>query len=155
MWRSILIPIISKFKSAIKCKCRLTAIINELFMQFENYTIRLVTNLDAEKYFTLVENNRKRLEDFFSGTVAKTKTVEDTKKFLTELMERTAAKTFFPYGIFDRDTNEIIGYIHVMNFDWNIPKAEIGFFIDSNFAGKGIISKAVVVLMDYYFETLQ
>lgn len=124
-------------------------------MQFDNYVIRLLTEKDAEKYFTLVENNRKRLEDFFSGTVAKTKTVKDTKNFLTELMERIVAKTFFPYGIIDKDTNEIIGYMHVMNLDWNIPKAEIGFFIDADFAGKGIITKALTVLMDYYFETLQ
>lgn len=123
-------------------------------MHFDYFTIRLLTDQDAATYFSLVDKNRKRLEDFFSGTVAKTKTIADTKIFLSELMQRSDAKTFYPYGIIDMRTNLIIGYMHVMNLDWNIPKAEIGFFIDTHFAGKGIITKAVSILMDYYFNTL-
>ena len=124
-------------------------------MKFDHFTIRQFTQDDAENYFPLVDKNRKRLEDFFAGTVAKTKTLEDTKIFVLELLLKVDAKTFFPYGIFDHTTQKMIGYIHVMNFDWNIPKAEIGFFVDEDFSGKGITSKAVRTIMDHYFNELE
>lgn len=123
-------------------------------MHFDHFQIHLMTPQDAENYFHLVENNRKRLEDFFSGTVAQTKTVADTYTFLCDLQRRTAAKTFYPYGIVDERTDKIIGYLHVMNFDWNVPKAEIGFFIDADYTGKGIVTKAVEQLIHYYFTEL-
>jgi hypothetical protein len=47
-------------------------------MQFDNYTIRPLTTEDLAAYFQLVEKNRKRLEGFFTGTVSRTKTLEDT-----------------------------------------------------------------------------
>lgn len=123
-------------------------------MNFDNYTIRLFTQNDSENYFQLVDKNRKRLEDFFAGTVAKTKTPEETKIFIFELILKAQQKTFFPYGIFDSTSQKMIGYIHLMNFDWNLPKAEIGFFIDADYAGKGIMSKAVSTVVSYYFDEL-
>ena len=123
-------------------------------MHVETYDIRIIDAGDAENYFNVVEANRKELEDFFSGTVARTKTIDDTREFLEELADRVKARTFFPYGIVENSTGRIVGYIHVFNFDWNIPKAEIGFFIDKDHKGAGITSKAVSQVIDYYFMQL-
>lgn len=58
-------------------------------MTFDNFTIRLLTIDDLDAYFHLVEQNRERLEDFFTGTVSRTKTFEDTKEFLLDIVQRT------------------------------------------------------------------
>ncbi|MHB1278878.1 MAG: hypothetical protein ACYC1Q_10815 [Bacteroidia bacterium] len=47
-------------------------------MNFANYRIRLIETTDLEAYYLLIENNRERLEDFFTGTVSRTKTFEET-----------------------------------------------------------------------------
>jgi ribosomal-protein-serine acetyltransferase len=125
-----------------------------IMIMSENYTIRLLQLSDSDHYFTLIDNNRKRLEDFFVGTVANTKTPAEAQLFLADLLNRAQLKMFYPYGIFESASGRLIGYIHVFNFDWSIPKAEIGFFVDTAFAGQGVMSKALQDLVTYYFKDL-
>ncbi|MEO5776215.1 MAG: GNAT family protein [Flavobacterium sp.] len=119
---------------------------------FDHYTIRLLELSDLEKYFSLIEKNRKRLEDFFTGTVSRTKTFEDTELFLKEIIQKRYGKLYYPYIIENLDNNEIVGFIDIKNIDWNIPKAELGCYTDENYAGKGITSKAFSLFTDYCFN---
>jgi RimJ/RimL family protein N-acetyltransferase len=123
-------------------------------MEFENYTIRLLTVDDALAYFQLIERNRKRLEDFFAGTVSKNKDFEATQKFMLEVSERMNQRTYFPYIVINRLNNEIAGFIDIKNIDWNIPKAELGCFIDEEYAAKGISSQALSIIISHLFNEL-
>jgi RimJ/RimL family protein N-acetyltransferase len=120
-------------------------------LQFENYSIRLLTTADINEYFQLVQKNRKRLEDFFTGTVSRTKTLEDTKAFLSEITQRAKDKTYFPYIIVDNNSNKAVGFLDIKNIDWNIPKAELGCYIDEDYASKGIATKAFRMFCDFCF----
>jgi RimJ/RimL family protein N-acetyltransferase len=121
-------------------------------MTFDHFSIRLLEISDLEKYFSLVENNRKRLEDFFTGTVSRTKTFEETAQFLMELIQKRDNKLYYPFVIENMETKGLVGFIDVKNIDWNIPKAELGFYIDKDFAGKGITTKAFSLVVDYIFN---
>lgn len=123
-------------------------------MQFDNYTIRYVRADDLQGYFDMIENNRKRLEDFFAGTVAVTKTLEDTKTHLADVTEKLAVRKYFPFVITDNTTGRIIGSIQVKSVDWSIPKAELGYYIDGGYEGKGIITKAVAFIVGFCFDEL-
>ena len=107
---------------------------------------------DLEHYYRLVENNRKRLEDFFTGTVSRTSSFEATKLFLEENIQKAAEKTYFPFIIENKETKEIIGFFDVKNIDWNIPKAELGCYTDEKSAGKGLTSKAFSLFVEYCFD---
>ena len=48
----------------------------------------------------------------------------------------------------------MIGCVFVKSIDWNIPKAEIGYFVDHRHTGKGIVTKAVSRVVQYCFEKL-
>lgn len=124
-------------------------------MTFENFAIRLLTIEDLDDYFQLVEQNRERLEDFFTGTVSKTKTYEDTKQFLIHILQRSKDKTYFPYIIVDQKKHKIVGFIDLKNIDWNIPKSEVGLYIDKDYTNKGISTKAFRLFCDYCFEEYQ
>ena len=124
-------------------------------MKFDNYLLRPLEKKDVQGYFELIDNNRRRLEDFFAGTVARNRTLEDTRIFVPEVIEKTAGRTYFSFVIIDTTTNTIVGYTDIKNIDWNIPKAEIGYFIDKAYESKGIISKAVTKVIDYSFNELK
>ena len=121
-------------------------------MQFDNYSIRLLTADDIGPYFQMVEKNRKRLEDFFTGTVSRTRTPGDTERFLLEIGERVRNKTYFPYIIMDHSTNKIAGFLDLKNIDWSIPKSEMGCYIDEEYAGRGITTKAFSLFCEYCFR---
>jgi len=118
-------------------------------MTFDNFTIRLLTFKDLDAYFNLVKQNRERLEDFFTGTVSRTKTLEDTKEFLIDIVQRTKDKTYFPYIIIDDSNQRIAGFIDLKNIDWNIPKSEMGLYIDKDYANQGISTKAFRLFCDF------
>lgn len=130
-------------------------VIIKFTMKFEHYVIRMISKEDVVSYFELIEKNRPRLEDFISGIVSKTKSINDTGVFINEIIEKNTNKLYFPFVIMDTNTNEIVGFFDVKNIDWNIPKAEIGYFIDKNHTGKGIAKKALNEIVSYFFSTLK
>ena len=122
--------------------------------QFNNFNIIDFNAQQCESFFKLMDNNKPRLENFFAGTVAKTKTLKDTIAYCKEIEQRVGAKSYFPY-ILTNNNNEFIGLIDIKNIDWNIPKAEIGYFIDANYEGQGIISNALKRVVEYVVERYQ
>ncbi len=121
-------------------------------MTFDNYKIELLNESGGEAFYNLIDKNRARLEDFFAGTVSKTRTLEDTLVYCAEIQNRIQDKTYFPYMVTDINTNEFIGLVDVKNIDWNVPKAELGSFIDSRYEGKGIVTKAANLVVDHIIE---
>lgn len=120
---------------------------------FKSYRI---TDFDTSKpnaFFNLIDANRERLEDFFAGTVSKTKTLEDTINYCENIKQRIADKSYFPFIIETIKNGDFIGLIDVKNMDWAIPKAEIGYLIDVNYEGQGVISQSLKLVIDYLIET--
>ncbi len=124
-------------------------------IEFENYTIRPLEVSDLKPYFDLVDRNRKRLEDFFTGTVSRTKDLSETEIFLKELTAKRSARQYFPFILVDNSTNEFAAFIDLKNVDWTIPKTEIGCYTDEKFAGKGLTTKAMMLFLDYCFDHLE
>ncbi len=121
-------------------------------MKFENYDIRLVNSQDIEAYFNMVQKNRKRLERFFAGTISRTQSLNETAVFLKEMEEGIQDKSYFAYVVVDNHSKRMMGFIDLKNIDWRVPKSEIGFFIDTDYTGKGITSKALDVFCRYCFK---
>ncbi|MFT5618388.1 MAG: ribosomal-protein-serine acetyltransferase [Arenicella sp.] len=124
-------------------------------MKFNNYSIRLLQKSDLESYFQLVEKNRTRLENFFTGTTSKTQTLESTRLFLAEMLAKIEARTYFPYLLIDDEKGEVIGFFDIKNIDWNIPKAELGCYVDSDYVSKGITTKAAQLFCNHCFSAYE
>jgi RimJ/RimL family protein N-acetyltransferase len=124
-------------------------------MKFEKYEVRLMKKEDTLPYYQLIENNRPRLEDFIAGIVSKTKNRTDTEIFIDEIIEKNTNRTYFPYVVIDTTNQEFIGFFDVKNIDWNIPKAEIGYFINEKHTGKGLAEKTLNKIIDHFFFDLK
>jgi len=124
-------------------------------LTFDHYHIREVCIDDLQQYFNLIKNNREWLEDFFAGTVAITQTIEETRIHLQDVIEKAKKKNYFPFVIIDSFANALISSIQIKNLDWNIPKGELGYYIDKKYEGKGIVTKAVSLIIDFGFNELK
>ncbi|HEU4471459.1 MAG TPA: GNAT family protein [Flavisolibacter sp.] len=121
-------------------------------IDFDQYLLRLLEPDDLLPYFQMVEKNRKRLENFFTGTVSRTKTLEDTRQFIIDILERAAARTYFPYLLIDKGSSAIVGFFDIKNIDWSLPKAELGCYMDEASAGKGIAGRALALFVHHCFS---
>ncbi|MCC2545823.1 GNAT family N-acetyltransferase [Hymenobacter sp. BT175] len=124
-------------------------------LSFDHYAIRPLVEADLEPYFKLVDRNRARLEQFFTGTVSRTRTLADTREFLADITRRVEARSYLPYLIVDDKANRLVGFLDLKNIDWNIPKAEVGCYMDADLAGHGVATRAFQVFCDYCFAHFQ
>lgn len=124
-------------------------------MHFSHYTIRLITIEDLEDYFSLIQNNHQRLEDFFAGTIAITKTLEETRTHLENVIMLNQKKNYYSFVVIDNITQKLIASLQVKNMDWSIPKAELGYYIDEGYEGKGVVTKALSFIIDFCFTELR
>lgn len=109
---------------------------------------------DYRGYFNLVAKNRQRLEKYFPLTVKSTQNIEATKRYIQERMYLSDKLEFISFIILLKGQPDIAGLVFLKNIDWNIPKSEIGFFIDKDLEGRGIITEAVKVVVKHSFEKL-
>lgn len=118
-------------------------------MTFDYYSINLLQDNECEGFFNLIDSNRPRLEDFFAGTVSKTLTLDATKQYCIEIQQRIKDISYLPYMITDIETNTFVGLVDVKNIDLNVPKAELGFFVDGHYEGKGIVTHATKLVINH------
>lgn len=124
-------------------------------LHFDDYTIRLLTRADLDAYFQLIERNRPRLEDFFAGTVAITRTREDTERHLEDVVSKAEKNNYFPLVVVDNQTGTLAASIQIKSVDWSVPKAELGYYVDAPYEGKGITTRAVGLIADHAFDQLK
>lgn len=120
-----------------------------MHQQFKNFSVRKFDPAQSHAFFHLIDNNRARLELYFAGTVGHTQTLQDAEQYCQAIRQRTQQKTYFPFIITCNKSKQYIGLVDVKNINWDVPKAEIGYFIDADYAGKGIISQALSCVLTY------
>ena len=111
--------------------------------------IRLPTLLDAEELFALVDKNRKRLKEFLPSLDYITK-VEDIREFIKKaLIGHANGESFVNLLLKD---NKIIGCLGLNTIDNQNRSAEVGYWIDEDFSGKGLLTTALKELTTKSFE---
>ncbi|MDN4075001.1 MULTISPECIES: GNAT family N-acetyltransferase [Fictibacillus] len=61
----------------------------------------------------------------------------------------------FRFLIFDKNTFDFIGTTSLQGIDWEIPKCELGYWMNTKFVGRGYMTEAVKKLTDFGLEQLQ
>lgn len=106
----------------------------------------------AKELFELVDSNREHLRtflDFVDSSVDETLQENYIKMKLQGTANGTDKLFFIAYG------DKLIGTIDLHAIHPTVKKAEIGYWVDANYARKGVTSKAVRVLCQYAFEVLE
>lgn len=117
--------------------------------------VRLVEKEDSEEIFDLIEKNRERLLTYFPKTSTVVKDLEAAKKFAKQKMRQALEREQYNFLVILKSQLRVIGMVMVKNIDWTIPKGELAYFIDKEYEGIGITSKAVKFVVEYCFKQLE
>jgi len=74
--------------------------------------------------------------------------IEETEINLRNAHINFLKRESFRFLIFHKDTDEFIGAASFQGIDWNIPKCEIGYWINSTFSGNGYMTEAIKKLIN-------
>ncbi|MGG0724661.1 GNAT family N-acetyltransferase [Bacillus mycoides] len=82
-------------------------------------------------------------------------TVEETEIILRNAHIDFLKRESFRYLIYHKDTNDFIGTASLHRINWKISKCEIGYWINTQFSGKGYMTEAVSELTNLGFQLLK
>lgn len=82
-------------------------------------------------------------------------TVDETESNTREAAAKFLLRENLRYLIFSKENGELIGSTGFHNIDWEIPKLEIGYWIDTKHSGKGYMLEAVHELTHYALTELR
>jgi ribosomal-protein-alanine N-acetyltransferase len=85
----------------------------------------------------------------------KATTIEDAINFIKEIERGVSNKKQFYWAITIKGNNTLIGTISLFNLDIQKETAEIGYELNPDFQGKGIMQEAISTIIRYALDTLK
>jgi ribosomal-protein-serine acetyltransferase len=106
----------------------------------------------AEEIFELAMKNKEYLLEWM-GWIEDTNDVQDTKNFIDYALKGFANGELLVCSILYK--GKIVGAIDLHRMSQTNKKASIGYWLDYEHYGKGIVNKTLLALCKYAFENLQ
>jgi ribosomal-protein-serine acetyltransferase len=138
----------------------------DLLIDFEiepsakRYELRLLQKADAAVMFALTDANRSYLREWLPW-LDTIEGVNDTQNFIQHTLQQAADRQGFVAAIWEMggiesmQENRLVGVIGLNKIDWQNRIGYIGYWLSESDRGRGIMTIACKVLVDYAFSTLQ
>lgn len=120
----------------------------EILVASTGMKLKEFTECDSQAIFELIEKNRDHLSQFGDTTSEKYKTVESVKESISNPKNPDRLR----FGIWDNGV--LVGSVNLTPDDDDKTKGEIGYYLGSEFTGKGYMIKAVTTLSEFAFKNL-
>ncbi len=131
---------------------RITAALVDFFLHVDEHTeVRLLRGDDADSLYDVTIRNRDHLTRWMSW-MDRVIDVSDTYAFLRNAEKEAYEHSAFKGGIWRHGT--LIGSVDLHQIDWLNGNARIGYWLDKEHMGHGIMTRAVHLLAEYAFEAL-
>lgn len=113
-------------------------------------TLKAIGEIDIPTIF--VHRSDERMLKYTE--ISKAKSLDDAAKFISIINENNANGESLYWGIYQVDSNELIGTACLWNFDTEKGMTELGYSLHPDFWGKGLASEAVNAVVDFGFEKM-
>jgi RimJ/RimL family protein N-acetyltransferase len=124
-------------------------------LKTERLTLRCYREEDAAGVLKLANENHDLLIREFAQ-IAALRNRAQAASFISEKCEQRNAATTFCYGIWQTGTEDgPMGQIQVKNVAWEIPAAELGYFIIEARQGNGYGTEAIRAILRVAFKELE
>lgn len=131
---------------------RITAALVDFRLHIDEHSeVRFLRAEDADSLYDVTIRNREFLSPWMSWT-DRVIDVSDTYAFLRAAEKEAYEHTAFKGGIWRQGT--LIGCIDLHQIDWSNANARVGYWLDKDHTGHGIMTRAVHLLVEYAFEAL-
>lgn len=117
--------------------------------------VRRFRENEGEVFYNLIYKNRDLLQDHFPMLVGEVgNSVEATEVFVRERIANWLLQNDFAFGVWSNESTELIGYIHLFDLNWQVPSAELSFFLDRDHLKTGIMTETLARVVRFAFKQL-
>ena len=119
----------------------------------ERVQLRRYHSSNAAGVLQLIDRNRERLRRNFPELANGVKTVEAASAYVAASDKQWADGAAFVYGIWFPSELHPIGQLRIKNMVWDVPSAELSYFVDRQWLRKGVATQAArAVLREAFAE---
>lgn len=120
----------------------------------ERLLIRMPMPGDGKAVYHAIEASIDELKPWMAFA-HKEQTEQDLEVNIREAYVKFIKREDLRLHIFHKDTGEFIASSGLHRINWDVPKFEIGYWIDTRYSGKGYITEAVQGIVDFAFNELK
>ncbi|HJO94835.1 MAG TPA: GNAT family protein [Victivallales bacterium] len=118
----------------------------------DNITIKMIEMRQSQEMYDFIMKNKEFFINWIPF-VSKIQTLEDMDKFIQNNLDRYMQGIGIYYTLWDN--SKIIGYVLVREIDNDAKWAEIGYMVDQDYTGKGIVKAFTTKIITYLFDSLK
>ena len=117
--------------------------------------VRRLREHDGAAFYELLRDNGEYVQDHFPYLIAEVGgSVEEAEAFVRRRISAWLLQQDFAFGIWSNDSTELIGYVHLFEIDWELPIAQLSFFIDRKLAKQGYMTEVLARVVRFGFRQL-
>lgn len=120
----------------------------------DRFEMRRYGDADVGAVAELIGSNRQHLLRNFPELSTGLTTPDEIKLFIQDCTDQWNDRKIFTYGIWTKTPRQLIGQLKVKNVLWNVPSAELSYFIGQSFLRRGYAREAVAAVMQVAFREL-
>ncbi len=117
--------------------------------------VRRLREGDGAILYDLVQDNYNQLYDFLPQAITSVGDKEQAEFFVRRRLADWQLQQRYCFGIWHNKKTELIGMIDLVELDWKLPRAELLFFLDHGFGGHGLMTEALLSVLDFAFRQLE
>lgn len=117
--------------------------------------VRRFRENDGPAFYELLRDNHARLVDHFPRMLRELSDADQAEFFMRRKLSAWLLQEEFCFGLWENESAALIGMLRVFRLDWSLPKAEVSYFIDQNFGGRGLMTESMLHLLQFCFEQLE
>ncbi len=116
-------------------------------------TLRAYKASDAAAIHEAIVESAEELSKFFAWA-KNPPSIEQRMINLTRASAYRILRTELGYGIWSKDSEQLLGDIGLYNLDWNTRRFEIGYWLRTSAVGHGFVTESARLLCDLAFTTM-
>lgn len=122
-------------------------------IQVDDFTrLELLTNEHVQPLFELAHRNREHLRPWFDW-IDKLESEAFIHAYIEGSAERKKSGKEYAFAIMFR--NKLAGRIGMYNIDPHNRIGEVGYWLDKDLVGQGLVTRSCAALMDHCFDVFQ
>jgi RimJ/RimL family protein N-acetyltransferase len=110
---------------------------------------------DGVDFFNLIQDNSSYIEDHFPHLVNQIKDEDTAEAFVRQRLAHWLLQEEFTFSIWRNKEADLIGFVSFREVDWEVPRAEISYFLHQDHAGKGIMTEVLARMVQFAFRQLE
>jgi RimJ/RimL family protein N-acetyltransferase len=109
---------------------------------------------DGIAFFELLQENHTRLGDHFPKLIREINDQYKGEFYIRQKMAAWLLQEEFSFGIWEHESAKLVGMARLFHLNWTIPLAEVSYFIDQNFSGRGLMTESLLASIKFAFQQL-